>query len=102
MTFTNKLDLFENKSYQISHVKLNRFKGILNFGLTYDSEVVEIEQISNAAQQMQLKKVTVNQFASIRNVQVLYNWRSCRRDINPLTKETMEEDEKRGKKGKGR
>ena len=99
--FTNKRDLFENyKSNQISHVKLNRFKGILNFGLTYDSEVVEIEQISNAAQQMQLKKVTVDQFISIRNMQVVNQCRSCRRDINPPTNETMEEDETMEKKKK--
>ena len=59
--FTNKHELFENdKSYQISHVKLNKFRGIVHVRLTYDSEVEEIQQISNAAKKVQLKTVTVN------------------------------------------
>ena len=93
--FTNKLQLFENhKSYQISHVKLNKFRGNMHVGLTYDSQVEEIQQISNAVKKEQLKTVTVDRFASIRNVQVVYQCRSCKKDINILTNEedeTMEE-----------
>ena len=90
--FRNKLNMFQDgKSYQITHIKLNRFRGNVHVSLTSDSEVTEIEPIINAAKKEVRKTINVDQFASIRNVKFSYICRSCRKDIQlPDENEGME------------
>ena len=89
--FKNKLNMFQNeKSYQITHAKLSRFRGNLYVSLTSDSEVSEIEPLTDATKKPSLQTLHVDQFASIRNVQFTYMCRSCKKDIEPPTEEGME------------